>query len=605
MNIALTTLRGLTPVLGLLGLAATAPFALAQTSTQQTTLLWGDTHLHTSYSVDAYSTGNTMADPETAFRFAKGYPVLHPATGERIQIDRPLDFLVVADHSEMMQLQVRLLNHDPAWMAKSSAPRLSENIRAVFQEVGQIGRGGGEEVLENYHNDEIQKLSWSEQVDITESHNEPGKFTALIGWEWSPAPDWANLHRVIFTASPAEVAKQFVPYSYYDSVRPEDLWAWLEKTSAATGADFIAIPHNSNMSDGKMFDMVDSDGRALTAEYTRTRMRWEPVMEITQVKGNSETMSELSPDDPFAGFEVRNKLLINQPAAISPNSYARGALRNGLQLEAETGTNPYKFGMIGSTDSHTGLTSAQENNFYGKLVNDALPAQRVAMGGNFPAWETSASGMAAVWATENTREAIAAAFKRKEVYATTGPRIAVRFFGGFGFKPRDANANDLAAVGYRKGIPMGGDLSTAPRGKAPSFLVQVSKDTEGANLDRVQIVKGWMDAEGNTHEQVFDVAWSGERTLDASGMVPALASTVDLDRASYENSIGAAQLSTVWTDPEFDATQPSFYYVRALEIPTPRHHVYDAVALQMDPRTIPLPSEIQERAYSSPIWYTP
>lgn len=582
-------------------------FAASTVLAQETTLLWGDTHLHTSWSVDAYATGNLTADPDTAYRFAKGYPVIHPASKQRVRIDRPLDFLVVADHSEMLQLQVRLDKEDPAFMAKGSGARLAAaqktNPRAVFAEVGQIGRGGGEEVLADFHTPAIQQITWADQVDITEKHNQPGTFTAMIGWEWSPAPNWANLHRVIFTPSNAEVAKKFVPLGYYDTERPEELWAWLEKTSAETGADFIAIPHNSNMSDGKMFDMVDSDGRPLSAVYTRTRMRWEPVMEVTQIKGTSEVHPALSPDDPFAAFEVRNKLLTGADAKVSPNSYARNALMQGLQLEASTGTNPYKFGMVGSTDSHIGLSSSRESDFWGKLASDSLPASRVAMAGNFAAWDTSATGLAAVWATENTRDAIATAFKRKEVYATSGTRIAVRFFGGFSFDATDATA--AAAVGYSKGVPMGGDLTAAPAGKAPTFLVQVSKDPQGANLDRVEIIKGWLDADGNTHEKIFDVAWAGDRKPAANGLVPALPSTVNVELPSYENSVGAAQLNVVWQDPQFDASQRAFYYVRALEIETPRHQLYDLAALKMAPDTSGKPLTIQERAWSSPIWYTP
>jgi hypothetical protein len=591
-----------------LALAAITAAVTAPLHAQTTQLLWGDTHLHTSWSVDAYSTGNTSVDPDTAYRFAKGYPIIHPASKQRVRIDRPLDFLVIADHSEMMQLQVKLTKGDPAYMAKPSGPRLVEaqktNPRAMFAEVGQIGRGGGFEVLADFHTPEIQGLTWGEQAELADKHNQPGKFTALIGWEWSPAPNWANLHRVIFTPSNAEVAKQFVPLSYYDTERPEDLWAWLDKTSKATGADFVAIPHNSNMSDGKMFDTVDSDGRPLTAAYTRTRMRWEPVMEITQIKGNSEVHPEFAPDDPFAGFEVRNKLLTGVDAKISPNSYARSALKQGLQLEVSTGTNPYKFGVVGSSDSHIGLTTVREDDFYGKLVSDSLPQNRVAMQGNFAAWDTSASGLAAVWATDNTRDAIANAFKRKEVYGTSGPRIAVRFFGGFEFAKADATA-DAGVVGYQKGVPMGSDLTAAPNGKAPSFLVQVSKDPLGANLDRVQIVKGWLDAKGTTHEKVYDVAWAGERVLGANALVPALPSTVDVNRASYDNTVGTAQLNVVWQDPAFDPKQRAFYYVRALEIETPRHQVYDAVALQLDPAVSGKPLTIQERAWSSPIWYTP
>ncbi|HTQ99074.1 MAG TPA: DUF3604 domain-containing protein, partial [Candidatus Acidoferrum sp.] len=531
------------------------------------------------------------------------------ASKQKIRIDRPLDFLVVADHSEMLQLEVRLDKEDPVFLATASGKRLAAaqktNPRAAFAEVGQIGRGGGEEVLRDFNTVEIRRRTWGDQVDIAERHNHPGKFTAMIGWEWSPAPNWANLHRVIFTPANAETAKKFVPLGYYDTEKPEELWAWLDKTSKETGADFVAIPHNSNMSDGKMFDVVDSDGRPFTAAYARTRMRWEPVMEITQIKGTSEVHPQFSPEDPFAGFEIRNKLLTGADAKVSPNSYARSALLQGMQMEANIGANPYKFGFVGGTDSHTGLTSVREDDFLGKLVSDSLPASRVAMQGNFAAWDTSAGGLAGVWATENTREAIAEAFKRKEVYGTSGPRIALRFFGGFDFEAADALLTDAAETGYKKGVPMGGDLSTAPPGKVPTFLVQVSKDPLSGNLDRVEIIKGWLDAKGKTHEKVYDVAWAGERKPDAKGFVPALPSTVNIETASYDNTQGAVQLNAMWRDPSFDPKQRAFYYVRALEIETPRHQVYDAVALKIDPKKSGKPLTIQERAWSSPIWYTP
>lgn len=590
-------------VLVLLGITASGVQA------QDTQLLWGDTHLHSSWSVDAYSNGNTSADPETAYRYAMGLPVLHPGTRERIRIDRPLDFLVVADHAEMLQLQVRLGEGDPLWLATSSgerlAPTLTENIRAVFGEVVQIQGGQPHPLLDDFHQPALRLTAWQRQTALAEQYNRPGEFTALIGWEWSSAPGNANLHRVVFTPADASIASKFIPMSYYDSMRPEDLWQFLEDTSVATGADFVAIPHNANMSDGRMFDRVDSEGRALTAEYNRTRLRWEPVMEITQVKGSSETMPELSPDDPFAGFEVRNKLLIGTPSAIAPGSYARGALREGLVQEAATGVNPFRFGMIGSTDSHTGIVSVEEDNFYGKMVVDTLPEQRVSSQANFAAWEMSAGGLAAVWATENSRQAIAEAFQRKEVYASSGPRISVRLFGGFDFSIEDAQAPNLPATGYAKGVPMGSDLTAAPAGEAPSFLIEVLKDPLGANLDRVQVVKGWLDNKGNTHESVFDVAWSGERQPGADGLVPAVGNTVDADTASWRNSIGTARLATVWRDPAFDPGQLAFYYLRALEIPTPRHQVYDAVALGIDPADTGQPVSIQERAWSSPIWYTP
>lgn len=577
---------------------------------EETVLLWGDTHVHTSNSVDAYAYGNTTADPDTAYRFARGLPVLHPATRQRVRIDRPLDFLVVADHAEMLQLQERLAAGDAAWLGKATAEELAslgrDNPRGLFTEVTRIVTGGRQDILEDFHRPELLGTSWSQQVEAAERHNEPGKFTALIGWEWSPGPGGANLHRVVFTTADADTAQRFLPLSYYDTIRPEDLWQWLENTSSLTGADFVAIPHNSNLSDGRMFDLVDSEGRPITADYARTRMRWEPVMEITQTKGSSETAPVLAPEDPFADHEIRNVLLSGAVTPISAGSYARPALKRGLQLEQQTGVNPYQFGVIGSTDSHTGLVSVQESNHYGKLAVDSLPEQRLTpTPGGFDPWRTSASGLAAVWATANSREAIASAFQRREVYATSGPRIALRFFGGFSFEAGDAKAEDIAGVGYTKGVPMGADLTAAPAGQSPRFLIDVHRDPQSAALDRVQVVKGWVDTAGQSHEIIHDVAWSGERQPDSNGRVPALPSTVDSATASWSDSTGSARLSVVWEDPQFDPAQQAFYYLRALEIETPRHQVYDAVALGIDPASTGWPLTIQERAWSSPIWYTP
>jgi hypothetical protein len=574
-----------------------------------THLYWGDTHLHTSYSVDAYATGNYVTDPDTAFRYARGLPILHPVTREKIRIERPLDFLVVADHAELLQLQVRLDEEDADMLATPTGKRLAElhrqSKRAVFGEVGKTNQGEGKDMLVDLASDRILGDAWQRQIRFADNNNVPGKFTALIGWEWSSAPSWSNLHRVVFTSADAATAARFLPFSSYRSQKPEDLWAFLDRTSRETGAQFVAIPHNSNMSDGRMFDRVDSEGRPITAEYARERVRWESVMEIAQTKGTSETDPSLSPNDEFAGFEVRNKLLVGTPAKVTGASFARTALLEGLAQQGRIGVNPYKFGIIGSTDSHNSLSSAEEYNFFGKLANQMITAQRPQDRSNFPIWELSAAGMAGVWASENTRRGIFEAFKRKEVYGTSGPRIALRVFGGFGFRPDDARARDIAAIGYRRGVAMGGDLTSAPRGRAPTFLVHAVKDERSGNLDRVQMIKGWVDASGEKHEKVYDIAWSGARRPDAQGRLPPVGNSVDLKAATYRNDIGAAQLATVWTDPAFDPTLRAFYYVRVLEIPTPRHSLYDAVALGIDPAQTAAPTTLQERAWSSPIWYTP
>ncbi len=591
------------------GLVAATSSLVQAAGAAETHLYWGDTHLHTSYSIDAYSTGNYVTDPDMAFRYARGLPILHPVTREKIRIERPLDFLVVSDHAELMQLQVRLDEEDPELMATPTGKRLAEaqkqNKRAVFGEVGQINQGKNLEMLDDLASQKVMESAWARQAKMADDNNVPGRFTALIGWEWTSAPDWSNLHRVVFTPANAAGVSKFVPYTQYMSNKPEDLWAWLDKTSRATGAQFLAIPHNSNMSGGKMFDRVDSAGRPITAEYARERIRWEPVMEISQTKGTSDTDPALSPNDEFANFEIRNKLLPGTPTPALPGSFARTALLQGLSFEQSLGVNPFKFGVVGSTDSHTSLSSQDEWNFYGKLASQMIAATRGTDRGAFPIWEISAAGTAAAWATENTRQGIFDAFARKEVYGTSGPRIALRVFGGFGFKAADARAVDIAAVGYKGGVPMGGDLTRAPKGQAPSLLIHAVKDELSGNLDRVQVIKGWVDARGETHEQVYDVVWSGNRKPDAKGHLPAVGNTVDVKTATYTNTIGATQLAAVWQDPDFDPKQRAFYYVRVLEIPTPRHSLYDAVALNIDPATTNAPLTIQERAWSSPIWYTP
>jgi Protein of unknown function (DUF3604) len=594
---------------GLICIVAIAVLPCASALAADTHLYWGDTHLHTSYSVDAYATGNYVTDPDSAFRYARGLPILHPVTREKIRIERPLDFLVVADHAELLQLQVRLDEEDPDMLATPTGKRLAElhkqSKRAVFGEVGKTNQGEGKEMLVDLASDRILGDAWQRQVKFADDNNVPGKFTALIGWEWSSAPNWSNLHRVVFTSADGATARRFLPFSSYRSQRPEDLWAFLDKTGRETGAQFVAIPHNSNMSDGRMFDRVDSDGRPITSEYARERIRWESVMEISQTKGTSETDPALSPNDEFAGFEVRNKLLVGTPAKATTASFARTALLEGLVQEARIGVNPYKFGVIGSTDSHNSLSSTEEYNFFGKLANQMITAQRPQDRSNFSIWELSAAGMAGVWATENTRQGIFEAFKRKEVYGTSGPRIALRVFGGFGFRPVDAKAGDIAGVGYARGVPMGSDLTAAPKGKAPAFLVHAVKDERSGNLDRLQMIKGWVDVAGARHEKVYDIAWAGSRRPDAGGRLPPVGNTVDVKTATFRNDIGVAQLATVWTDPDFDPRQRAFYYVRVLEIPTPRHSLYDAVALGMDPAQTKAPLTIQERAWSSPIWYTP
>lgn len=577
-----------------------------------TYLYWGDVHLHTNYSVDAYATGNTSVTPDMAYRYARGIPIIHPSLHTRVQIRRPLDFLAVTDHAINLGMDVMLDNKDTQlqateWGRKILAMHDQPDWPGFMRGQGRAGGNDRKQMMAEVFSDTIRKSNWNVEIEAAEKNNIPGKFTTLIGWEWTAMSGGKNLHRCVISNADGTSAGKFIPLSNYESNKPEDLWSYLDKTSNATGVDFVAIPHNSNLSGGLMFDMVDSDGQPITARYARERMRWEGVVEVTQVKGTSEIRPELAPNDEFADFEIRRKLLIGTPTPPSRGDYVRSALLRGLSIKGSTGVNPYKFGLIGATDSHTGMTSVQESDFLGKLAVDALPGERLHPSNPviFPAWEMSAAGRAAVWATANTRAAIFAAFKRKEVYATTGTRIRLRMFGGFSFRARDAEARDIAAVGYRKGVPMGGELTKAPRGKAPTFLLYAVKDPLSGNLDRIQIVKGWLDASGKTRQHVYDVVWSGDRKPDANGKIPAVGNTVDVNTATYTNTIGAGQLAAVWKDPDFDPERMAFYYTRVLEIPTPRHSLYDAVALGVDVSETRHPASIQERAYSSPIWYTP
>lgn len=584
----------------------------------QTQLLWGDLHLHTNLSTDAYATRNKGVSPNAAYRFARGIPVYYPNLDTKVKIDRPLDFLAVTDHAINLGIDVMALNAHPLLQATErgraliAAAQGDSSLWPGFMRY-RAPDGNRQELQNQVFSPDIRAAGWRMEVDAAEANYIPGTFTTLFAWEWtSLIPSQAgikNLHRNVITgALTGEEASQFVPFSNADSLDPEDLFAYLRNTNVRTGTDFIAIPHNSNISGGLMFDVVDAEGRPIDARYARERMRWELLMEITQVKGTSETHPVLSPNDEFANFEIRNKLLTGQVMQPTPADYARGGLLRGMDMKQDIGENPYKFGFVGASDSHIGMTSVDEKNFLGKIATDTkLSARATSQAENlvFPAWDMSASGLTGVWAEENNRESIYKALKRRETYATTGPRISVRFFGGFNFNARDARANDIAAVGYRKGVPMGSDLTAAPRNRAPSFLVHAAKDHVGANLDRVQVIKGWIDDNGNPQEKVYDVAWSGDREPAADGKVPAVGNTVDISTGFYTNTIGTAQLAAVWQDPDFDPARQAFYYMRVLEIPTPRHTLYDALALGIPVEDTGWVATIQERAYSSPIWYTP
>lgn len=604
---------------------------------EPTNLYWGDTHLHTSYSFDAFMNGNKSADPDTAYRWAKGQPVIHPYNRARVQLARPLDFLVVADHAELMGV-IRKIHFGEAelpdmglwgrikrWISiKVLNDKLDEGTgHEIFVDIlpKEMANPGGDPVqdLNNKLPEPVfgdtrsmQKTAWDEIVDAAERHNNPGTFTSFIGWEWSSVPTGANLHRVVMSPDGGDVAKKYLPLGSDVSQYPEELWSWLDKTSAETGAEFIAIPHNSNISKGYMFADTTLKGEVITADYARTRAKWEPVTEITQIKGDSETHPDLTPDDEFADFETYGFYIENgtkkYPYIPHKGDYVRSALKTGLELESSVGVNPYKFGVIGSTDSHSGLASADEDNFWGKMARDSTPESKRLFGtstGLRSGWNMSAQGLAAVWAEENSRDAIFRAFQRKEVYATTGPRMRVRMFGGWAFDGLDLSSKNIAELGYRSGVPMGGDLTSPSAEEAsPQFLIQAVKDPLGANLDRVQVIKGWIDANGTSHERIYNVAWSGDRALDEAGKLPPIGDTVSRTTGKAENTIGTPELVTVWTDPDFKVEERAFYYARVLQIPTARHSLLDAIALQ-EPAPEEGPEAIQERAYTSPIWYTP
>ena len=578
------------------------------------TVYWGDTHLHTYLSADAFGMGNRTT-PETAYRFAKGEEVTTTG-GERVRLRRPLDFIMISDHAENLGILPRLIAGDeqllagpdgPATVAFfAEAPPLDRVLNASDLEAfkalsttlmeGKAAASTGDRGVD----EAFRRQVWHAVIEVAERHNDPGTFTTFAGYEYSSNPPM--LHRNVLYAGGPESTRQTMPFSKWDSANPEDLWAYLAEYEARTGSGVIAIPHNSNLSRGRMFTGQTHAGDPMTADYAALRVEREPVVEVTQMKGDSETHPIASPDDPYADFETWGGANFDKndtPNAWVSNSYVRPALKRGLGLEAELGVNPFKFGLIGSTDSHNGLATADSGNFWGKFAGNEPSPFRALTGTIY-----TASGYAAVWAEANTRQALFAAFKRREVYATTGPRIVLRFFGGWDYADADAARPDFAELGYRKGVPMGGDLAQTESGKSPRFLIRAVKDPDGANLDRIQVVKGWRTLGGELFERVYDVAGSGDRVIE-DGVLEDIGSTVDFEAATYLNTIGAPELAVTWSDPDFDHRHAAFYYVRVLEIPTPRWTTYDVVRFDTPSPPEGTPLVIQERAYSSPIWYTP
>ena len=581
-----------------------------------TRALFGETHLHTAISVDA-GTMCTVGQ-EDAFRFARGEEIT-TTHGLRARLSRPLDFMVLTDHAEMYGLMPALKKGDPELLRQEKGRKWYDALSSgdsdkVFATAMEIVASLSDKE-QPIRADAIVERTWRDYAALADKYNEPGVFTALIGYEYTTRGGY-NLHRNVVFRGDASVASRTVPFSQFDSQNPEDLWRELARFEEQTGSQVLAIPHNGNLSNGRMFAVETNDGRPYSRELAELRARMEPIVEVTQIKGDGEAHPFLSPNDEFADYETWDKSNLNGTEAKKPEmlqyEYAREALKNGLVLEAKLGVNPFKFGMIGSTDSHTAMSTPEEENFFGKHSGvepephrwDHVVIEAPNPDFTIRGWQQAAAGLAVVWATENTREAIFDAMMRKETYATTGTRIMVRFFGGWEFTEQDAMTRMPAGAGYAKGVPMGGDLRAAPRGASPTFLVGAMKDMYSGNLDRIQIVKGWVDASGKTHERVYDVAWSGDRKPGADGKLPPVGNTVDVKNATWTNTIGSPELITVWKDPDFDARQRAFYYARVIEIPTPRWTAYEAKRFNI---TMPdnVPMTTQERAYTSPIWYTP
>ena len=584
--------------------------------------LWGDSHLHTALSMDAGAFGNRLG-LDAAYQFARGDEVVS-SNGTPARLSRPLDWLVIADHSDNMGFFPDLLAGKPQMLADPTGKDWYERIKSgdgvsvALEIIGKFSQGEFPEALAYTPDSTAYKSVWQETIDAAEKYNDPGNFTALIGFEWTSLIKGANMHRVVIYRDNTDKASQMVAYTTtppMGSINPRDLWKWMDNYEEKTGGDVLAIAHNGNLANGIMFPLeAQYDGAALDEAYVTQRSLWEPLYEVTQIKGDGEAHPLLSPDDEFADYETWDvgnlDLSEAKTDAMLAGEYSREALKRGLEIEALLGTNPYKFGQIGSTDSHTSLATAQEDNFFGKHTGYEPSPTRMdhpmmkSDKGVIQGWQTAASGLAAVWAAENTRESIFDAMARKEVYATTGSRMGVRFFGGWDYVMEDLNSRSPAFSGYKKGVPMGADLPERIGSKVPNFMVYALRDQIGANLDRIQIIKGWLDAAGKTHEKVYDVKWSGDRKLGKDGKLPAVGNTVDAKSANFTNTIGSSELGTVWTDPDFDPKQKAFYYARVIEIPTPRWSTYDAFRFDI-PIPKGAPVSTQERAYTSPIWYTP
>jgi len=584
---------------------------------------FGDTHLHTSWSTDAGMVGN-IRGPEDAYRLAKGSTITS-SFGLQVKLSRPLDFLVVSDHAENLGLAPAIAASDPTLLKNEWGKKIHDAVKAgkpadafdmwIEQVNSKEDKLAGSGMAETW---------WKRSNEIAEKYNEPGLFTAFIGFEWTSMPNGNNLHRNLVFRDDAKKTEQIVPISSYDTTDPEELWEYMDNYEKKTGGKVLAIPHNGNLSNGLMFDDVTLTTRKpIDKDYAQRRMHWEPIYEVTQIKGDGEAHPYLSPNDEFADFYTWDTGTLGPETTTKdmwPREYAREALKRGLAYEEKIGANPFKFGMIGSTDSHTSIMATEENNFFGKVsltepsadpyyrFNETIVARtNPDSTKRIHHWQAAASGLAAVWSRKNTREDLWDAMARKEVYATTGTRIRVRVFAGWNFVSADLTRSNFAENGYKNGVPMGGDLTASPVNGTPKFLIKAVRDPDGANLDRIQIIKGWVDKTGETHEKIYDVAVSDDRKPNRDGKYPPVGNTINMADLSYSNSIGDPTLGTYWFDPDFDPKQRAFYYIRVIEIPTPSWVAYD---LKVFGGKLPAGATedvltLQERAYTSPIWYTP
>ena len=592
-----------------------------------TQVYFGDTHHHTSNSGDAFMSGARLA-PEDAYKFAMGEEVIS-SSGQSLKLSRPLDFLVISDHVEGLGVMYEVYNGNPTFMKDETLQRWNKAMKAGGAETGKIMNeiivAQGNATLPKTITDPkisgpVMMSVWQNYLEIAEKYNNPGRFTAMIGYEWTSVPGGNNLHRNVLYRGNADKAKQMFPFSSWESEDPEKLWEWMVKFEEKTGGNLLAIPHNGNVSNGRMFEPVDFQGKPLSEDYAKRRARFEVLQEIIQTKGASETHPSMSPNDEFAeyglaGWEYGNLTLTDklETPEMRPYMYLRGGLLQGLGYQNTLGINPFKFGFVGGTDVHNSLTAVEEDNFFGKFVYQEPSPKRwehvskEGLGKKRYTWQYEAAGYTAVWAKENTRESLWDAMKRKEVYATSGTRMTVRFFGGWDYESKDLTHRNLPKIGYAKGVPMGGDLTAqADVTKAPTFLITAMKDPIGGNLDRIQIIKGWVDTKGEKLEKIYDVAWgnANRRKPDAKGKLPDVGNTVNIEDATWTNSIGDPDLATVWKDPNFDPKVNAFYYARVIEIPTPRWTAYDqkrfGIKMAKEVKLI-----TRERAWSSPIWYTP